>query len=93
MAPACARSLTPGELLRIHPASAAEVCPGDVVIVDLGGRLVCHRLVYIAAGRIVTRGDDAPVCDPPLPAAALVGRVEIPWSPHALYCAVRALLR
>ena len=34
-----------------------------------------------------------PACDPPLPADAIIGRVEIPPSPHALYCAVRALLR
>ena len=83
----------PGDTLRVRPAAASDVRPGDVVIVDLGGRLLCHRLVYAAAGSVVTRGDDADGCDPPLPADAIVGRIDIPPSPRALYCAVRALLR
>ncbi|MCU1280195.1 MAG: Peptidase conserved region, partial [bacterium] len=83
----------PGDVLRVHPARAADLRAGDVVIVDLGGSLLCHRLVYVAGGRVVTRGDDAQHCDPPLPAAAVIGRVEVPPSPRALYCAVRALLR
>jgi len=67
--------------------------PGDVVLVDAGGRLVCHRLVYIAAGRALTRGDAMSECDEPFPSDAIIGRVAIAPSPHALYCAVRALLR
>lgn len=83
----------PGDVLRVRPAAASELRAGDVVIVDLGGRLLCHRLVYIADDRVVTRGDAAPDCDPPQPAAAVVGRVDVPPSPRALWCAVRALLR
>ena len=83
----------PGDSLRVRPASVANVRPGDAVIVDLGGRLLCHRLVYASTERVVTRGDSSPDCDPPLRADALIGRVDIPPSPHALYCAVRALLR
>ena len=85
--------IPPGGFVRVEPARAADVRAGDVVVVDAGGRLICHRLVYIAAGRAVTRGDDVVACDPPLPADAIVGRVPIAPSPHALYCAVRALLR
>ena len=85
--------IPPGGVVRVEPAHAADVRPGDVVLVDDGERLVCHRLVYIAGGRLVTRGDDMLTCDPPLPTAALLGRVPIPPSPRALYCAVRALLR
>ena len=85
--------IAPGGVIRVAPASADRVRPGDVVLVDAGGHLVCHRLVYAAAGRIVTRGDNATASDPPLPAGALIGRVDIPPSPHALYCAVRALFR
>lgn len=83
----------PGDVLRVRPAAATTVRPGEVVLVDLGGRLLCHRLVYAAGDRIVTRGDDAFACDPPLPADALIGRVDVPPSPRALYCAVRALFR
>jgi phage repressor protein C with HTH and peptisase S24 domain len=85
--------IAPGGVVRVEPARAADVRPGDVVLVETGGRLVCHRLVYVAAGRAVTRGDNVVDCDAPLPADAIIGRVAISPSPHALYCAVRALLR
>lgn len=85
--------LAPGRPLRVVHAAIDELRPGDVVVVDSGDALVCHRLVYVTADRLVTRGDDTPDCDPPLPHDALIGRVEVPPSPHALYCAVRALLR
>ena len=85
--------IAPGGLLRIEPARAGDVRVGDVVAVDFGGRLVCHRLVRKSADRIVTRGDDCPADDDALPPDAIVGRVPIAPSPHALYCAVRALLR
>jgi hypothetical protein len=83
----------PGGVVRVEPARAADVRPGDVVLVDAGDGLVCHRLVYVAGDRAVTRGDDCRDADPPQPADAIIGRVPIPPSPHALYCAVRALLR
>ena len=85
--------IAPGGVIRVAPASAGAVRPGDVVLVDAGGHLVCHRLVYASHDRVVTRGDNAPANDPSLPAAAVIGRVDIPPSPHALYCAVRALFR
>ena len=85
--------IPPGGTVRVEPASVEDVRPGDVVLVDDGGWLVCHRLLYVAGGRVVTRGDDTPMDDPPLPADAVIGRVDVPPSPHALYCAVRALLR
>ena len=85
--------LAPGRPLRVVHATVDELRPGDVVVVDTGDALVCHRLVYVTRDRLVTRGDDAPACDAPLPHAALIGRIDVPPSPHALYCAVRALLR
>jgi len=85
--------IPPGGVVRVEPARATDVRPGDVVLVEAGGHLICHRLVYVAAGRAVTRGDAATDCDAPLPADAIIGRVAISPSPHALYCAVRALLR
>lgn len=85
--------IAPGGVVRIEPARAADVRPGDIVVVDVGGRLVCHRLVYKTADRVVTRGDATAIADPPQPLDAVIGRVPIPPSPHALHCAVRALLR
>jgi hypothetical protein len=83
----------PGSTVRVFPASAADVRVGDVVLVELEGQLVAHRLIQASGGRSVTRGDSMPVADAPLPATAIVGRVEVPGGPLALYAAVRALLR
>jgi phage repressor protein C with HTH and peptisase S24 domain len=85
--------IPPGGVVQVEPARATDVRPGDVVVVDDGERLVCHRLLYVAGGRAVTRGDDSLECDRPVPLAAIVGRVALQSSPHALYCAVRALFR
>lgn len=83
----------PGDALRVAPARPDELRPGDVVLVDVGGRLLCHRLLYATPTSLVLRGDDAPAADPPVPHAALVGRVDVPPSPRALWAAVRALVR
>ena len=83
----------PGDLVRVDPVAPAQLRAGDVVVADIGGRLLCHRLVYVDADRVVLRGDDSCEMDAPLPLDAIVGRVEVPPSPRALYCAVRALLR
>jgi hypothetical protein len=85
--------LAPGDVLRILPATATDAFPGDIVLVDLDGRLLCHRLVYKTPTSIVTRGDDCPATDPPQPPSRLIGRVVVPPSPRALYSAVRALFR
>jgi len=85
--------IPPGGVVRVEPARAGDVAPGDIVLVEAGGSLVCHRLVYVAGGRAVTRGDNSVACDPPVPVDAIIGRVDVAPSPHALYCAVRALLR
>jgi phage repressor protein C with HTH and peptisase S24 domain len=83
----------PGDILHIVPATAAKVRPGDVVLLDLDGRLLCHRLLYKTATTIVTRGDDTFADDPPQPPSRLIGRVLVPRSPGALYSALRALFR
>ncbi|MCU1277616.1 MAG: hypothetical protein JWM53_1162, partial [bacterium] len=33
--------IPPGGVVRVEPASVADVRPGDVVLTDAGGRLVC----------------------------------------------------
>jgi phage repressor protein C with HTH and peptisase S24 domain len=83
----------PGDTLHIEPATVAHVTAGDVVVLDLDGNLLVHRLIYKTASAVVTRGDDSPSSDPPHPLASLIGRVPIPPSPLSLYATVRALLR
>jgi len=84
---------TPGDTLRITPARAETVKPGDIVAVDLDGQLLVHRLVYKTATTVVTRGDACASCDPPLPRATVIGRVDAAPSPRMLYATLRALLR
>src|SRR4051812_32096842 len=85
--------IEPDRLLRVDPARADDVRLGDIVLVDIGGRHVCHRLVRIGGDYVVTRGDANAFYDPPQPREAIVGRVPIPPSPLAVVCALRALLR
>ena len=80
--PACARCSPPAAPSASRPATAADVRPGDVVLVDAGGRLVCHRLVYATAGRIVTRGDNCPAATPaPLDALSAASTSPHPPTP------------
>ena len=51
---------TPGDTLRITPARAETVKPGDIVAVDLDGQLLVHRLVYKTATTVIGRVDAAP---------------------------------
>jgi hypothetical protein len=83
----------PGSTVRVLPARAEDVRVGDVVLVDVDGQLVAHRLIQARARRIVTRGDSMPEADAPLPATAIVGRVDVPRGGLALYAALRALFR
>ncbi len=85
--------IPPGGVVRVEPARADDVRLGDIVLVDDGEGLVCHRLIYATGAVVVTRGDANPYDDPPMPRNAIVGRVPVAPSPHALYCAVRALIR
>jgi hypothetical protein len=67
---------------RARVAAARVYLPGDVVVFRAAdGRLIAHRLLgyRLHAGRfaLVTRGDDCPVHDAPVPLAAVLGRVEM----------------
>lgn len=83
----------PGDTLVVRPAAVADVAPGDVVLVETHGRLCAHRLHCVTPTALHLRGDDLVAPDPPLPHAALLGRVDVAPSPRALYAAVRALVR
>jgi hypothetical protein len=66
---------------RVRVAAARVYAPGDVVVFRAAdGRLTAHRLLgyRLHRGRLalVTRGDGCVVHDPPVPLAAVLGRVE-----------------
>jgi hypothetical protein len=76
-------SMTPliraGDLMRIQPASAAEVHCGDIVVFLRNGRLMAHRVMEIRHfGRrleLLTKGDANLDNDPPLEGDAVLGMV------------------
>jgi hypothetical protein len=71
MAPA----LRDGDRLRVASLLGVTPAPGEIVVARRGERLVTHRLVSLAGGLAVTRGDGCHADDPALDAALLLGRV------------------
>src|SRR5262249_25836129 len=70
-------ALRDGDWLRVTPLVAAEPPPrpGEVVVLNVGARLVAHRLVELKGGWAWTRGDACRSSDSPVPAESLLGRV------------------
>lgn len=72
-------SIEPGDVLRIEHATADLIQRGDVILYDVGGRLIAHRVVRRAVDNgvvhLITRGDSHWWTDPPIAAAQLIGRV------------------
>ena len=70
-----------GATLAVEPIAARDVRIGDIVLARLERGLTAHRLVRIerdGAGisRLVTRGDNCLVDDPPFVPEQLLGRVD-----------------
>ena len=63
------------EALHVDPVREADV--GDVVLTLADRGLTAHRVIRKDGDVIVTRGDNAPSDDPPLPLARVLGRVRV----------------
>jgi len=57
---------------------AMDVHVGDIVavIADRRGAMVVHRVQFIDGDRLILRGDTNDRADPPIPRAAIVGRLR-----------------
>jgi signal peptidase I len=63
-----------GDVLTIEPAD--QVLPGDIVVFQHIGTLVCHRVTSVGAGgEIYTKGDQADRPDPPIPQRDILAKV------------------
>ncbi len=62
-----------GDLLHVEPALTFR--RGEVVLTIADRGLTAHRVIAIDAETIVTRGDNAPAPDTPLPLARALGKV------------------
>ncbi|MCC6728642.1 MAG: S24/S26 family peptidase [Chthonomonadales bacterium] len=85
--------IAPGDTLELEWA-ASPVRVGDVVVFRAGGETVVHRVVEMRRGTdpaepgllLITKGDRAARCDPPVGCGAVLGRVAVVHSRRgALY--------
>ena len=68
-------ALWPGAVALVQPLTGAAPGRGNVVLFLRQERLFAHRVVNRRGGRLITRGDALPQCDPPLDAAETLGVV------------------
>jgi hypothetical protein len=68
-------ALREGDRLEVSPIGARPPRPGEIVVVCRGERLVAHRLVSLARGVAVTRGDASAADDRPIASSEILGRV------------------
>lgn len=50
-------TLRPGDEIAVEPAPIEALRPGDLILFQGGRELVCHRLVAVSGGALLTRGD------------------------------------
>lgn len=64
-----------GDTVWVEPLDAACLRQGDLVLVRLADDLLTHRLVAVDGAGWHTKGDNVSAADPPVAAAAILGRV------------------
>ena len=76
-------SLWPGEVIEVERVHPSMLRKGDVLLLQRGQRLFCHRLLRWAeldgAKLLCTRGDHLPTADPLFSSDCLLGRVKVPY--------------
>jgi hypothetical protein len=65
----------PGSRIRVSAVAPDAVRPGDIVVL-LGPRLICHRVLACDGQQVQTRGDNCTTADRAMPLSAVLGRVE-----------------
>jgi hypothetical protein len=73
-------TLRPDEIVRLERAT--DVRPGHIVAFECGGGLLVHRVVRVAPGHVVCRGDNRLQGDGITPQAAIVGRAVEVFGPR-----------
>jgi len=72
-------ALWPGDALIVRAVGPADLSRGDLLLFARDGKLCTHRLIGelddSGARRLVTRGDTALKCDPPMSSDQILGSV------------------
>lgn len=66
----------PAGTVVVEPVDVDRVAVGDVIAYQHGTGVIVHRVVGLRAGQLVTAGDNMQLYDPPVPRAAVLGRVR-----------------
>ena len=69
-------ALWPGDVVTLESHPESELRQGQIVSYRRGGLLVTHRVHAVLRDHIITRGDAAPHCDPPVSVSSIVGQVS-----------------
>jgi hypothetical protein len=67
-------AIAEGDRVRIGQAGLLE--PGMVVLADVAGRPILHRIREVRSDEVVLRGDALPTDDGPIPRASVIARVR-----------------
>jgi hypothetical protein len=74
-------ALTPGSLVLVQPLTGGLLSIGEIVLCNLAGRLIAHRIVGTCTDQtgkrmLLTRGDNQSACDLPVDFGSVLGRVS-----------------
>jgi signal peptidase I len=65
-----------GDIVVVREVLPTKLVLGDILVTHRGNDLVTHRLVAVDGNGWYTKGDNLPKIDPPVPAQAIIGRVN-----------------
>lgn len=68
-------AIAPGSVVTVEPVAWSRIKPGDVVAYRHQDAIIVHRVVEVRGEHLIAAGDNKPLFDPPVAAAALLGRV------------------
>ena len=68
--------LRAGDRVELLPVAPERLRRGDLLVFRQGEHLIVHRLVARRGASWIARGDNLSAADPPIPAAAILGRVR-----------------
>ena len=68
-------TIWPGDTVTLQSVSDGEVQVGDIVLVELNGRCLIHRITKSLPSGWITRGDSVPQSDPLIARHQLLGKI------------------